>query len=149
MKRFVAALALVLAATVTSAQIPDTFTVNADYVSGQPGFKKRIWDGVLVLDDQSVSYWQKRPTRLVFTRKEVPKFSIPFAIVKKVSNMIDTNGIPGIGRKNQEEYVFVTTETEKSAEVVIFKVKNNTSAAVAAKIQFAMKRAAGVTEAKP
>jgi hypothetical protein len=32
---------------------------------------------------------------------------------------------------------------------VIFKVKNNTSAAVAAKIQFAVKRAAGVTEAKP
>lgn len=144
-------LALALATLPAVAQTPTEpiLQTDAHYISGQPGFKKEMWEGQIVLGFDVLTYTQQRPKNWVAT-KQVPRFSIPLSRITKASNTIDTGinggavaafGIWGLAAKRQDEYVFITTETDTSTDVVIFQVKKNTSAATAAKIMFAAKKA--------
>jgi hypothetical protein len=146
MNRVTLALLLGVLAAPVRAQPPvlpvAPFEIKADYVSGQPGVPHRIEAGVIVLNAASLVYVELHEARRVGTirsrggRREW--FTIPLATITTATHTIDTNGPKGAA---VHEYVFVTTETETSTDVVIFQVKKNTSAATAAKITFAAKHA--------
>ncbi len=159
MHRVTFALLLCTLATTTSAQAPVAPAAplwDASYVSGQPGFKRSIAEGRLVVTPDTLAF--SAGSVRGFRMKYFPRFAIPLAHITKVTNTIDTGidggavaafGLLGMAAKRQDEYVFVTTETETTTDVVIFQVKNNTSAAAAAKIAFAVKRAQAISPPNP
>lgn len=149
----------VLAPAATVAQstpaAPAILETRAEYLSGQPGVKKGGDPGALVLDAETLSYWNWHVSFL--HKRLVEKFRIPLDTIVNASNTVDTNGpnpsmvaafgVMALGSKRHDEYVSVTTETETTTDVVIFKVEKNTSAAWAAKITFAAKKARAATVA--
>ncbi len=155
-KKRAAILALALSVALPAAaqtSAPQELTIlqtAAHYISGQPGFKKEMWQGHMILGPDVLSFTEQRANS-PFTTKQVPRFSIPLTTIAAATNTIDTNGpnatavaLAGawaLSSKRQDEYVFITTETETTTDVVIFQVKKNTSAATAAKIAFAAKKA--------
>jgi hypothetical protein len=144
-----------LTAPVGAQAPPPVFDVKADYLSGQPGESQGMVNGMLALDAAALVYVGRAGGVAHGTiraqRDRLVRFAIPLTIIANVSNTIDTHGPNGtavallgamaLGTKRQDEYVFVTTETDTTTDVVIFQVKKNTSAATAAKITFAVKKA--------
>ncbi len=151
MNRCLLALLLCSLAAPISAQAPVAPAAplwDASYISGQPGVKRSIAEGRLVVTPDTLAF--SAGSVRGFRMKYFPRFAIPLSHITKVTNTIDTGidggavaafGLLGMAAKRQDEYVFVTTETETTTDVVIFQVKKNTSAAAATKIAFAAKMA--------
>jgi len=115
---------------------------EVQYVSGKPGFEKKL-KGTLILTE----------TELRFAAKEGSTgFTVPLAEIKDVSNSIETNPgstgakiALGIFASKKEEFIYVNTETKDAAEALIFKVKNKTSPAIVAKVKFQLKKVSETT----
>lgn len=127
-------LVLVFVASTAAAQTPappvPMLEARANYVSGKPGFKHRIWQGQITIAPDGLVF-AEGSTR-GFRIKYFPRFTIPLLSITEVTTAVS---------RSDYEQVLVTTETATSIDVVIFEVKNDTSAATAAKIGFAVRHA--------
>jgi hypothetical protein len=133
MKRLIATAALVLCASVSfdarlTAQASAAFGVT--YMSGHAGAKQ--FNAVLLID----------ATALIVNRgsvnKEGPKniiFTIP------LSTIVSTLASKDLQDDESVEFVTVTTESADGAEAIVFRTRKNESANIAAKINFAVKKA--------
>jgi hypothetical protein len=153
------AVLLVLAASVQgkdkdAALIGDNYYA-AGYVSG-PRFGKVIRACSLALEADALHITDATYDygRWVVKHHQVTTlFTIPWTIIKSVSGAIEREDEHGaatllLGWQHQEknqDYVTITTETPTGAEVFVFAVGPHQSAAIVAKIQFAVKRAQAVT----
>lgn len=133
-----AAALLLLAAAPVAAQ--ETFA-DIEYFSGHAGMTDKV-KGVLVLSADSVRFQKKDGTHLLTMSTER---------ITDVTLMTDIRD-GSVGKKllfgslagsRKQEFLQVTYETDETAEVLVFKVKQNTGANVAAKIRFAVKRKTG------
>ena len=150
MRSTVACLILCCALFASTAWADETFP-DVQYVPGKAGFDKKV-KGTLTLT----------ATELRFTDKDSkPVFGIPLGSVKEVTNSVEQNPgstgakiMLGVFASKKEEFLYVKTETDEAAEAVVFKVKNKTSPAIVAKVEFQVKKAkdqeaAARSESKP
>src|SRR5437870_1665084 len=117
----------------------DVFS-GVQYISGRDALAQKIKNGKLVLTTTQLRFNNdKGDTVLV----------IPLAVVKSVTNSVEQNPgsmgakiMLGVFASKKEEFLYVNTETSDTAEALVFQVKNKTSPAMVAKIQFQMKKTA-------
>lgn len=112
----------------------DTFD-HIEYMTGKAGMHKQ--KGKITLT----------ATELQFTDGGTVLFAVPLNTVTKVSSNRETDhGSPlsaalwGPSAKT-EDFVYVTTESATAAEGLVFRVKRKESSGIAAKIEFAAKKA--------
>ena len=106
---------------------------DVQYVSGKAGFNKKVW-GVLTVDEKAVSFADESGK---------PLFSIPVVDIDK-SNAGTQREEGSFGRKmalgifasHTDEYLQIDSHTANGAEGVVFKVKKNTGAGMATKVNF-------------
>ncbi len=110
---------------------------NVEYMTGHAGMKKQ--KGKISITG----------TELQFLDGDKVLFAVPLATITKVNGNRETdNGSPlsnalwGWSPKT-EDFVYVTTESATTAEGLVFRVKRKMAAGVAAKIEFAAKKAKG------
>lgn len=113
---------------------------DIQYLAGHEGYPKKLY-GHLVLTDTAVFFtkWDKNNT---------PVFAIPIRNITDVAVSTDRKDASVgskimfgfLSRSRKDELVQLTTETAQNAEGIVFKVGNNQSAGIAAKIRFLMKR---------
>jgi hypothetical protein len=124
-----------LAWTFTAANVfaADTFD-GVEYIAGHAGAKQH--KGRLSITD----------TELRFLDGSKALFVIPLpTIVSAVVSTEATHGVSGFSWNavKSQDYVTVKTESAQSAEALVFKIGNKQAAGVAAKIEFAAKKAKG------
>lgn len=137
MRLLVGCLVLSCVLLASAAWADETFP-DVQYVSGKAGFDKKV-KGTLTLT----------ATELRFTDKDSkPVFEIPLTSVKEVTNSVEQNPgstgakiMLGVFASKKEEFLYVRTETDQAAEALVFKVKNKTSPAIVAKVEFQVKKA--------
>lgn len=133
------AVLLVLAGPLLAAPLlaQDTYK-DIEYVTGREGHpdKKK---GHLIVTADSVTF---------ATTRDEPIFSIPTRSIKDATNQIDVRGA-SVGKKmlfgvfagdRKQDFVTINVETDSTAEAIVFKTKQHTSAGIAAKINFQVKK---------
>jgi hypothetical protein len=138
MKRlFAFAFVAMLVPSVAHAQ--DVFP-GVQYISGHAGLTQKIKNGTLVLTATQLRFKNEKGDSVLV---------LPLPIIKSVSNSVEQNPgstgaklMLGVFASKKEEFLYVNTETADAAEALVFQVKNKTSPAMVAKIQFQMKKAA-------
>jgi hypothetical protein len=147
-------LALLVPALAGIAHVQDTMVAPVEYVAGDVPWKCRVHcDGTLVLGEGSLALKERKQKNAKVI------FSVPIATVVKVTNRIDTNahdtsavfafGALGLAARQTEEYVSITSETDTKSETFVFKVAQNASDGIVAKIEFAAKRAKEAKSSQP
>jgi len=134
-------LATVLAASTVAAQKAPAKPFEAEYMSGREDMPKKK-RGVLYLEDSVVVFTSERGDSV---------FSIPLREIKEVSNQADIRDASlgskmlfgGLAGSRKQDFLSVTWETTTGVEVIVWKVKQNTGAGLAAKIRFAVKQVTG------
>ena len=118
---------------------------DVQYVSGKAGFAKKV-SGMLTIDEQTVTFVDE---------KGKPLFSVPMVEIDK-SNAGTQREEGSFGRKmalgvfasHTDEYLRIETHNASAAEGLVFKVKKNTGAGMATKINYWSGKAhAAATEA--
>jgi hypothetical protein len=112
---------------------------DVEYQAGKDGFADKI-KGTLIVAPQALRFMDQ-------TGKLT--FSIPVEAITDVKNDIQIRDASagkkllfgGLAGSRKQEFVMITSETAESAEGVVFKVKQNESLNMVAKIRFAMKGA--------
>ena len=115
---------------------------DVQYVSGKAGFAKKV-SGVLTIDEGAVSFGDEHGK---------PLFSVPMAEIDK-SDAGTQREEGSFGRKmalgifasHTDEYLKIETHNASAAEGLVFKVKKNTGAGMAAKINYWSGRAKAAT----
>lgn len=113
---------------------------DVEYQAGKDGFADKI-KGTLIVAPQALRFMDQ-------TGKLV--FSIPVETIIEVKNDVQIRDASagkkllfgGLAGSRKQEFVMITSETSASAEGVVFKVKQNESLNMVAKVQFAMRGAA-------
>ncbi|HEU4587207.1 MAG TPA: hypothetical protein VFS11_01065 [Gemmatimonadales bacterium] len=119
---------------------PDVFP-DIEYISGHEGFpdKKK---GQLVVSAAGVEFIEKNGTRL---------FALPIASIHLAEYTRDIRDA-SVGKKllfgvfagsRKQEFITVNTETESTAEGVVFKTKQNVASGIVAKVNFYVRKAKG------
>jgi len=110
---------------------------DVEYISGKDGFEKKV-KGLLQLDEATLRLTDKKGKVV---------FEMPLATVTEVSASREQESgsfgrkmALGIFASKDQEYLIVKTETEATAEAIVFKCKKNTSDAMATKINFQLKK---------
>jgi hypothetical protein len=112
---------------------------DVEYFTGREGVAEKK-KGILVLSADGVKFAEKNGDKI---------FDIPMATITQVERSTDIRD-PSVGKKllfgslagsRKQEFVTISTETESTAEAIIFKLKQNTGAAAVAKINFYRKKA--------
>jgi len=110
---------------------------DVEYITGKEGFEKKI-KGVLWLDDEEIRFTDKKGKAV---------FTIPLAAVTEVEASSEREEgsfgrklALGIFASKNQEYLYIDTETEETAEVVVFKCKKKTAGGTAAKINFQLEK---------
>ena len=127
---------VIFAARPSLAAAQDKFD-NVEYVSGHGGMEEKV-KGVLVIGDS-----------LTFTKRDgKPVFSVPLTAITDITNQTDIRDA-SVGKKilfggfsgsRKQDFVNVTYETDKTAEGLVFKVKQGTATGLLAKLKFAVKK---------
>jgi len=112
---------------------------DAQYFSGREGMDHKQ-DGFLVLSVAGISFRDKHGVVI---------FDLPMAEVTDVAHETDIRDA-SVGKKmlfgstfsgtRKQEFVTITTETNSTAEAIVFKVKQNTSTRAVAKINYYRKK---------
>lgn len=127
-----------VAATVTPVEAAPIVLSNVEYVSGKDGLIEKL-KGELVIMPGSIS----------FTQKGKDIFTIKMATVTDVSRQTDVRD-GSVGKKllfgalagsRKQEFLNLTSETDNSAEGLMFKVPQGSSQSAVAKIRFYARRA--------
>jgi hypothetical protein len=119
----------------------NTLFTDVEYVSGHEGFGEKK-KGQLVVNLDGVGF---------FDNKGKPIFSLPAKTIRSAEHTRDIRGA-SVGKKllfgalagdRKQDFLTVTTESESTAEGVVFKVKQNAATGIAAKIGFYSRKARG------
>lgn len=138
------ALSLLLVAPAARLEAQEMFP-DVEYVAGKDGFADKE-KGTLVLGTEELRFVKKDGNLI---------FAIPVATITEVTQDVQIRDASvgkkllfgGLAGSRKQEFIQITAETDKSAEGVVFKVKQGTSVNVVAKIKFAMKKAGTKTPA--
>ena len=139
MRPNVVCLALSVTALAPTQAKPNAF--QARYIAGHAGMRNRK-SGVLYIE----------ASVLVFTTdKGDSLFAIPLGQIKSAGDQADIRGatigdkflLGGLATDHKDDFVRVEWESDRDAEVVIWKVEPNTAAGISAKIRFAVKKLTG------
>ena len=110
---------------------------NVEYVAGKEGYEKKV-KGVLHLEDTQLRFTDKKGRAV---------FEIPLKHVKEVEASKEREEgsfgrklALGIFASKNQEYLYIDTETDEAAEVVVFKCKKKTTDGIAAKINFQLNK---------
>lgn len=132
-------------ATLPSAQLHAQDIISeVEYFTGKDGYAEKK-KGVLILSVDGVKFADKDGGQI---------FEIPMATITQVERQTDIRD-PSVGKKllfgslagsRKQEFVTISTETDKTAEAIIFKLKQNTGAAAVAKINFYRKKAGATVD---
>ena len=146
MSRTLVRLALVALALVplASAQAQEMFP-DVEYVAGKDNFLEKQ-KGTLMIGSEDLRFVDKNGNLI---------FAIPLSTVTEVTQDVQIRDASvgkkllfgGLAGSRKQEFIQITSETENSAEGVVFKVKQGTSLNVMAKVRFAVKKAGGRTQA--
>jgi hypothetical protein len=112
---------------------------DVEYVAGKDGFTEKS-KGTLVLSPEELRFVNKDGNLI---------FALPVASITEVTQDVQVRDASvgkkllfgGLAGSRKQEFVQITSETAKTAEGVVFMVKQGTSVNVVAKIKFAMKHA--------
>ena len=142
MSRTLVRLALVALALVPlrAVQAQEIFP-DVEYISGKDNFPDKQ-KGTLMIGAEELRFVDKNG-QLIFV--------IPLTTVTEVTKDVQIRDASvgkkllfgGLAGSRKQEFVQITSETENSAEGVVFKVKQGTSVNVIAKVRFAVKKAGG------
>jgi hypothetical protein len=138
MRRALLAAIAIMCCAARAAHAQDMFQ-DTEYISGKSGFDEKV-KGTLFVAPQAMRFMTKEGTVL---------FSIPIEHITEASQDVQIRDASvgkkllwgGLAGSRKQEFVQVTTESEETAEGVVFKVKQGTSVNVIAKIRYAMKKA--------
>ena len=146
MSRTLVRLALVALALVPlgAAQAQEMFP-DVEYVAGKDNFPEKQ-KGTLMIGSEDLRFVDKNGNLI---------FAIPLSTVTEVTQDVQIRDASvgkkllfgGLAGSRKQEFIQITSETENSAEGVVFKVKQGTSLSVMAKVRFAVKKAGGRTQA--
>jgi hypothetical protein len=146
MSRTLVRLALVVLALVPvrAAQAQDMFP-DVEYVAGKDNFPEKK-KGTLMIGADELRFVDKNGELI---------FAIPLSTVTEVTQDVQIRDASvgkkllfgGLAGSRKQEFIQITSETENSAEGVVFKVKQGTSVNVMAKVRFAVKKAGGRSQA--
>lgn len=146
MSRTLVRLALVALALVplAAAQAQEMFP-DVEYVAGKDNFPEKQ-KGTLMIGSEDLRFVDKNGNLI---------FAIPLSTVTEVTQDVQIRDASvgkkllfgGLAGSRKQEFIQITSETENSAEGVVFKVKQGTSLNVMAKVRFAVKKAGGRTQA--
>ena len=146
MSRTLVRLALVALALVplAAAQAQEMFP-DVEYVAGKDNFPEKQ-KGTLMIGSEDLRFVDKNGNLI---------FAIPLSTVTEVTQDVQIRDASvgkkllfgGLAGSRKQEFIQITSETENSAEGVVFKVKQSTSVNIMAKVRFAVKKAGGRTQA--
>ncbi len=129
---------LLLLAPTAKAYAQDIIT-DVEYFGGKEKFDDKQ-KGILVLSAEGIKFAEKNGDKV---------FEIPMKAITQVERSTDIRDA-SVGKKllfgslagsRKQEFLTISTETESTAEAVVFKLKQNTGAAAVAKINFYRKKA--------
>lgn len=134
--RFLVLLSLLCPATMRAQEMYK----DVEYITGRTGMDDKV-KGTMIISATGIALMTSDGTVIL---------RIPLSGVTQVSSETDIRDA-SVGKKllwggfagsRKQEFVNVTSETDSSAEAVVFKVKQGTSVGIVAKIKFAMKQLA-------
>jgi hypothetical protein len=114
---------------------------ETEYISGHEGFTEKK-KGQLAVAQQGIQFFDNKG-RLIF--------DLPISTLRNAEHARDIRD-PSVGKKllfgalagdRKQDFLTVTTETDLTAEGVVFKVKQNVGTGIAAKINFYIRKAQG------
>ncbi|MFN8652008.1 MAG: hypothetical protein U0133_08925 [Gemmatimonadales bacterium] len=129
---------LLLLAPAAQARAQD-IVADVEYFGGKEQFEDKQ-KGILVLSAEGIKFAEKNGDKV---------FEIPMKTITQVERSTDIRDA-SVGKKllfgslagsRKQEFLTISTETESTAEAVVFKLKQNTGAAALAKINFYRKKA--------
>ena len=131
-------------APLRAVQAQDLFP-DVEYVAGKDNFPEKQ-KGTLMIGADELRFVDKNGKLI---------FAIPLTSVTEVTQDVQIRDASvgkkllfgGLAGSRKQEFIQITSETENSAEGVVFKVKQGTSVNVMAKVRFAVKKAGGRTQA--
>lgn len=141
--RWFGVMTLLLLAPAARAYAQDIVT-DVEYFGGKEKFDDKQ-KGILVLSAEGIKFAEKNGDKV---------FEIPMTTMTQVERSTDIRDA-SVGKKllfgslagsRKQEFLTISTETESTAEAIVFKLKQNTGAAALAKINFYRKKA-GMTVA--
>jgi hypothetical protein len=132
-----AALALLTAGAPARAHAQDVVD-DVEYISGKTGFPEKM-KGLLVLT----------PDAIKFQKKDQVVFSIPTVTITEASKQTDIRDgsvgkkllFGGLAGSRKQEFINLSSETDSTAEGLIFKVKQGTAQGPVTKIRFYARKA--------
>jgi hypothetical protein len=146
MSRTVVRLALVALALLPlpALQAQEMFP-DVEYIAGKDNFAEKQ-KGTLMIGTEELRFVDKNGKLI---------FAIPLSTVTEVTQDVQIRDASvgkkllfgGLAGSRKQEFIQITSETENSAEGVVFKVKQGTSVNIMAKVRFAVKKAGGRTQA--
>ncbi|MEO8637234.1 MAG: hypothetical protein ABI587_18310 [Gemmatimonadales bacterium] len=127
-------------APLRAAQAQDLFP-DVEYVAGKDNFPEKQ-KGTLMIGADELRFVDKNGELI---------FAIPLTSVTEVTQDVQIRDASvgkkllfgGLAGSRKQEFIQITSETENSAEGVVFKVKQGTSVNIMAKVRFAVKKAGG------
>lgn len=117
---------------------------DVEYFTGKEGYAEKK-KGILVLSVEGIKFADKDGGQI---------FDIPMATITQVERQTDIRD-PSVGKKllfgslagsRKQEFITISTETDKTAEAIVFKLKQNTGAAAVAKINFYRRKSGAKVE---
>jgi hypothetical protein len=144
MRRSFLVLALSSIAGLPSLLVGQEIIPDVEYFSGKTGLEEKR-KGVLVVGREALTFQEKNGT---------PIFAIPLRTITQAERATDIRDA-SVGKKllfgslagsRKQEFITIPTETDSSAEAVVFKLKQNTGAGALAKINYQRKKAGAVVE---
>ncbi|HWA58232.1 MAG TPA: hypothetical protein VG692_13315 [Gemmatimonadales bacterium] len=130
---------LLVTATAAPRLAAQDIVADVEYFTGKGGFEEKQ-KGMLVLSAEGIKFADKNGGQI---------FDIPMVTITQVERSTDIRDA-SVGKKllfgslagsRKQEFLTITTESESTAEAVVFKLKQNTGAAALAKINFYRKKA--------
>ncbi len=137
--RLASVLMMLTAVSAASLRAQILTPVFVEYVAGRGALKAQR--GSLATDATAVLFTNDG---VQYVRHVKTIFEIPLAtIVSAVASTEATHGVSGFSWNavKSQDYLTITTETDQGAEALVFKVDNKQAAGLAAKIEFAAKKA--------
>ncbi len=139
-KHSLIAFAIVCALSVATIFAAETFN-GLEYITGHAGVKQQ--HGSLIVVGDVLRFTNEGA---IYAKEKKTIFEIPLTtIVSAVASTEATHGVSAFSWNavKSQDYVTIKTETAEGAEALVFKVGNKQAAGVAAKIEFAAKKAKG------
>ena len=127
-------------APLRAVQAQDLFP-DVEYVAGKDNFPEKQ-KGTLMIGADELRFVDKNGKLI---------FAIPLTSVTEVTQDVQIRDASvgkkllfgGLAGSRKQEFIQITSETENSAEGVVFKVKQGTSVNIMAKVRFGVKKAGG------